>query len=143
MALDSLWSSTNRANEAAARLKSGDFDWRVIFAHGVRWAHSGGIFAALSPTTAPLAAEMMRCAKATGAFTSFDLNFREKQWKIHGGDQRTVETIASIMENVDVLVGNEENLQKRPGIPGPEVAAKSKLDSSVFFGMIELCCATT
>lgn len=127
----------NRANEAAGQLKPGDYDWKAIFSRGVRWAHSGGIFAALSPTTAPLAAEMMREAKAAGAVTSFDLNFREKLWKVHGGDKRAVEMIASIVENVDVLVGNEEDLQKGLGIPGPEVAAKSKLDPTVFFGMIE------
>ena len=127
----------NRANEAAAQLKPGDFDWEAIFAGGVRWVHSGGIFAALSPTTAELATEMMKAAKAAGAVTSFDLNFREKLWKIHGGDKRAVETIGRIVEHVDVLVGNEEDLQKGLGIPGPEVAAKSKLDSSVFLGMID------
>jgi 2-dehydro-3-deoxygluconokinase len=127
----------NRANEAAARLKPGDFDWKAIFAGGVRWVHSGGIFAALSPSTAELAAEMMKAAKEAGAVTSFDLNFREKLWKIHGGDAHAVETIGRIVENVDVLVGNEEDLQKGLGIPGPEVAAKSKLDPSVFFGMID------
>ena len=127
----------NRCNEAAAQLKPGDFDWARIFAGGVRWVHSGGIFAALSPTTAPLAAEMMKAAKAAGAVTSFDLNFREKLWKISGGKEKAVEIIGKIVENVDVLVGNEEDLQKGLGIPGPEVAAKSKLDPSVFFGMID------
>lgn len=127
----------NRANEAAAQLKPGDFDWEAIFAGGVRWVHSGGIFAALSLTTAELATEMMKAAKAAGAVTSFDLNFREKLWKIHGGDKRAVETIGRIVEHVDVLVGNEEDLQKGLGIPGPEVVAKSKLDSSVFLGMID------
>ena len=127
----------NRCNEAAGRLKPGDFDWKAIFAGGVKWVHSGGIFAALSPTTAPLAAEMMREAKAAGAITSFDLNYRQKLWDISGGAEKAVETIASIVENVDVLVGNEEDLQKGLGVPGPEVAAKSKLDPSVFFGMID------
>jgi 2-dehydro-3-deoxygluconokinase len=127
----------NRCNEAAAQLKPGDFDWKATFSRGVRWVHCGGIFAALSPTTAELAAEMMREAKAAGAVTSFDLNFREKLWKIHGGDVHAVETIGKIVENVDVLVGNEEDLQKGIGVPGPEVAAKSKLDPSVFFGMID------
>jgi 2-dehydro-3-deoxygluconokinase len=127
----------NRSNEAAGQLKPGDFDWKKIFAGGVRWVHTGGIFAALSPTTAPLAAEMMKAAKEAGAVTSFDLNFREKLWKISGGDEHAVETIGKIVENVDVLVGNEEDLQKGLGIPGPEVAAKSKLDPSVFFGMID------
>jgi 2-dehydro-3-deoxygluconokinase len=127
----------NRANEAAAQLKPGDFDWNAIFAGGVRWVHSGGIFAALSPTTAELAAEMMKAAKDAGAVTSFDLNFREKLWKIAGGESRAVETIGRIVEHVDVLVGNEEDLQKGLGIPGPEVAAKSKLDPSAFFDMME------
>jgi 2-dehydro-3-deoxygluconokinase len=127
----------NRANEAAAQLKPGDFDWKAIFAGGVRWVHCGGLFAALSPSTAALAAEMMKAAKAAGAVTSFDLNFREKMWKISGGSEHAVETIAKIVENVDVLVGNEEDLQKGLGIPGPEVGAKSKLDPSAFFGMID------
>src|SRR5580692_10153308 len=127
----------NRSNEAAGLLKPGDFDWAAIFAKGVKWVHSGGIFAALSPTTAPLAAEMMKAAKAAGAITSFDLHFREKLWKIHGGNERAVEIINTIVQNVDVLVGNEEDLQKGLGIPGPEVAAKSKLDPTVFFAMID------
>jgi 2-dehydro-3-deoxygluconokinase len=80
---------------------------------------------------------MMKVAKAAGAITSFDLNFREKLWKIHGGTERAVEIINTIVQNVDVLVGNEEDLQKGLGIPGPEVAAKSKLDPSVFFAMID------
>ena len=127
----------NRCNEAAAQLKPGDFDWKAIFAGGVRWVHSGGIFAALSATTAQLAAEMMKEAKSAGAVTSFDLNFREKLWKISGGNERAIEIIGKIVENVDVLVGNEEDLQKGLGVPGPEVAAKSKLDPSIFFGMID------
>lgn len=127
----------NRCNEAAAQLKPGDFKWKEIFAGGVRWVHSGGIFAALSSTTAELAAEMMQAAKEAGAITSFDLNFREKLWNIAGGADKAVETINRIVRHVDVLVGNEEDLQKGLGIPGPEVAAKSKLDPSVFFGMID------
>ena len=127
----------NRSNEAAAQLKPGDFDWKAIFSGGARWVHSGGIFAALSPTTAELAAEMMKAAKQAGAVTSFDLNFREKLWKVAGGEEKAVETIHRIVENVDVLVGNEEDLQKGLGIAGPEVAAKSKLDPSAFFGMMD------
>lgn len=127
----------NRANEAAARLKPADFDWSEIFAGGVRWFHSGGIFAALSPTTAELIIEAMQAAKAAGAVVSFDLNFREKLWKISGGQDRAVEVIGRIVENVDVLVGNEEDLQRGLGIPGPKVAAKSRLDPSTFFGMID------
>src|SRR5438874_4546850 len=78
----------NRCNEAAAQLKPGDFDWNAIFAGGVRWFHSGGIFAALSPTTAELIIEGMRAAKAAGAVVSFDLNFREKLWNRSGGAER-------------------------------------------------------
>jgi 2-dehydro-3-deoxygluconokinase len=127
----------NRANEAAARLKPGDFDWSAIFRGGVRWFHSGGIFAALSPTTAEIVIEGMEAAKAAGAVVSFDLNYREKLWSISGGAARAGEVLGRIVKNVDVLVGNEEDLQKGLGIPGPEVAAKSKLDPSVFFGMID------
>jgi 2-dehydro-3-deoxygluconokinase len=127
----------NRCNEAGAMLKPGDFDWKAIFAGGVRWVHCGGLFAALSPTTAALAAEMMREAKAAGAVTSFDLNYREKLWNIQGGNAKAIETIGKIVENVDVLVGNEEDLQKGLSIPGPEVQAKSKLDPSVFFAMMD------
>ena len=127
----------NRANEAAAQLKPGDFDWKAIFAGGVRWFHSGGIFAALSPTTAEVIGEGMQAAKAAGAVTSFDLNYRAKLWNISGGEQRAVAVLDRIVKNVDVLVGNEEDLQMGLGIPGPEVAAKSKLDPSAFFGMIE------
>jgi 2-dehydro-3-deoxygluconokinase len=129
----------NRSNEAAAQLKPGDFDWKAIFAGGVRWAHSGGIFAALSPTTGELIAEMMRAAKGSGAVTSFDLNFREKLWNVFGGADRAVETVARVVEHVDVLVGNEEDLQKGLGIEGPKVdeKAKSKLDPTAFFAMID------
>ena len=127
----------NRCNEAAAQLKPGDFDWKSIFAGGVRWFHSGGIFAALSPTTAEVIIEGMRSAKETGAIVSFDLNYRTKLWNISGGHERAVEVLDRIVKNVDVLVGNEEDLQLGLGIPGPKVAAKSKLDSSVFIGMID------
>jgi 2-dehydro-3-deoxygluconokinase len=127
----------NRSNEAAAQLKPGDFDWNAIFAGGVRWFHSGGIFAALSETTGELIIEGMKAAKKAGAIVSFDLNFREKLWSIWGGAQKAAEVIGRIVQNVDVLVGNEEDLQKGLGIPGPEMTATSALDPTVFFGMID------
>src|SRR5512144_2525778 len=127
----------NRANEAAAQLKPGDFDWNAIFSGGVRWFHSGGIFAALSETTGEVIAEGMKAAKAAGAITSFDLNYRAKLWNIWGGHERALSVVKCIVENVDVIVGNEEDLQMGLGIPGPEVASKSKLDPSAFFGMID------
>ncbi len=129
----------NRANEAGALLKPGDFDWATIFGAGVRWFHSGGIFAALSETTSELIIEGMKAAKAAGAITSFDLNFRAKLWKSVGGEARAVQTLRRIVEHVDVLIGNEEDMQKGLGVKGPEVTKKdeSKLDPAVFFGMIE------
>ncbi len=126
----------NRCNEAAAQLKPGDFDWEAIFAGGVRWFHSGGIFAALSPTTSEVIIEGMRAAKAAGAIVSYDLNFRAKLWEIWGGEDQAGAVNRRIVENVDVLVGNEEDLQTGLGIPGPEVAAASKLDPSAFSAMI-------
>ena len=127
----------NRSNEAAAQLKPGDFDWKGIFSSGVRWFHSGGIFASLSPTTSEVILEGMQAAKKAGAVVSFDLNYRAKLWKVFGGADRAVEVLRKIAANVDVLVGNEEDLQMGLGIPGPEIAAKSKLDPSAFFGMID------
>jgi 2-dehydro-3-deoxygluconokinase len=127
----------NRANEAAARLRVGDFDWPAILAPGVRWFHSGGIFAALSETTAELMVDGMRAARSTGAVVSFDVNFREKLWAASGGDGRAREVLGRIVENVDVLVGNEEDLQVGLGIPGPRIDAGAALDSSWFGEMIE------
>jgi 2-dehydro-3-deoxygluconokinase len=127
----------NRCNEAGGLLKPGDFDWAGIFGAGVRWFHSGGIFAALSPTTAEVVIEAMQAAKAAGAVTSFDLNYREKLWNISGGAKRAVEVLGRIVKHVDVLVGNEEDLQKGLGLAGPEVASKSKLDPATFVDMIK------
>lgn len=106
----------NRANEAAAQLEPGDFDWDSIFAGGA-------------------------AAKASGAVVSFDPNYRKKLWDVWGGRERAVPIVRRIVENVDVLVGNEEDLQQALGIPGPEVATESKLDPSAFFGMIDLVVA--
>jgi 2-dehydro-3-deoxygluconokinase len=127
----------NRANEAAALLKPGDFDWNAIFGGGVRWFHSGGIFASLSESTGELIIEGMKAARKAGAVTSFDLNFREKLWNVWGGQQKAVEVIGRIVEHVDVLVGNEEDLQKGIGIAGQDVASQSKLDPTAFFAMID------
>ncbi|MFH1851255.1 MAG: sugar kinase [Candidatus Neomarinimicrobiota bacterium] len=127
----------NRANEAGALLKPGDFDWDEIFGNGVRWFHSGGIYAALSETTSELIIEAMQAAQKYGAVTSFDLNYRGKLWESIGGLAQAQATFKRIVENVDVLIGNEEDLQMGLGIKGPEVEKKSKLDASVFFQMIE------
>src|SRR5579871_1042330 len=124
----------NRSNEAAAQLKPGDFDWKSIFGSGVRWFHSGGIFSALSKTTPDLVIEGMKAAKAAGAVTSFDLNFRAKLWQISGGLETAQSTLRKICEHVDVLVGNEEDLQKGLGLKGQDVESSSKLDPAAFFG---------
>jgi 2-dehydro-3-deoxygluconokinase len=127
----------NRSNEAGALLKPGDFDWKAITAGGVRWFHSGGIFAALSKTTPEVIIEGMKAAKAAGAVVSFDLNFRAKLWQIFGGLATAQETLRRIVANVDVLVGNEEDLQKGLGLKGPDVESKKSLDPTAFFGMMD------
>lgn len=127
----------NRSNEAAALLKKGDIDWEAIFSKGVRWFHSGGIFAALSQTTSDVIIEGMQAAKKAGAVVSFDLNYRGKLWAPIGGLEKAQQALRSIVENVAVLIGNEEDLQTGLGISGPEVTAKSKFDTCVFFQMIE------
>ena len=128
----------NRANEAGALLKPGDFDWTEIFRQGVRWFHSGGIFAALSETTADLIVEGMQAAKSAGAINSFDLNYRAKLWAALGGIERGRETMSRIVSHVDALFGNEEDLQQCLGIADPHVDAdKSKLDPNSFFEMIQ------
>jgi 2-dehydro-3-deoxygluconokinase len=127
----------NRANEAGALLKPGDFDWAKIFAGGVRWFHSGGIFAALSETTSELIIDGMQTAKGAGAINSFDLNYRAKLWTSGGGLKRGQQVLRRIVTNVDALIGNEEDLQKGLGIAGPEVASKSTLDPDTFLIMID------
>lgn len=127
----------NRSNEAAALLKPGDVDWKSVFDGGIRWFHSGGIFAALSETTGELIIEGMKAARKAGAVVSFDLNFRAKLWNLWGGEAKAAEVISRIAGNCDVLVGNEEDLQKGLGIPGPDVESTSSLDPSAFVAMID------
>ena len=143
----------NRSNEAAQQLKPGSFDWNAILgAPGsqgsprVRWFHSGGIFSSLSPTTAALVIEAMQAARKAGAIVSFDLNYRAKLWAAAAAEQglsaeqaseKAAQTLRAIAGYVDVLVGNEEDLQKGLGLKGQDVEAAGKLDPSAFLGMIE------
>jgi 2-dehydro-3-deoxygluconokinase len=137
----------NRANEAAQQLKPKSFDWNVIFgSRTVRWFHSGGIFASLSPTTSELVIEGMEAAKKAGAIVSFDLNYRAKLWSVAAAErglsaaqaeENAAKILRKIVSYVDILVGNEEDLQKGLGLKGQDVEAKSKLDPSAFLGMIE------
>jgi len=137
----------NRSDEAAQQLKPGSFDWNEIFAKGaVRWFHSGGIFASLSPSTSELVLEAMQAAKKAGAVTSFDLNYRAKLWAVAAAErglspaqaeEESARILRKIVSHVDILVGNEEDLQKGLGLKGQDVESSSKLDPSAFFGMIE------
>ncbi len=126
----------NRALEAAALLKPGDFDWDQIMGGGIRWFHSGGIFAALSRTTPEVIIEGMRAAKRCGAVCSYDMNYRGKLWQAMGGESRARDVTRQIMEHVDVLIGNEEDIQQSLGLEGPKVHA-SRLEPGRFFEMIE------
>ncbi len=127
----------NRSNEAATLLKPGDFDWAGIFGKGVRWFHSGGLFTALADGTSEVIIEAMQAAKKAGAVVSFDLNYREKLWNARGGNAKAQSVFKKIIQYVDVLVGNEEDLQRALGVPGPAVAATSGLDAQAFIGMID------
>lgn len=137
----------NRSNEAAQQLKPGSFNWSEIFGPGaVRWFHSGGIFSSLSPTIPELIIEGMKAAKKAGAIISFDLNYRAKLWAVAAAERglsaaeasdESARILREIVKHVDILVGNEEDLQKGLGLKGQDVEAKSELDPSAFFAMIE------
>ena len=127
----------NRSNEAGGLLKPGDFNWKEIFGQGVRWFHSGGIFAALSETTGELIIEGMKAAKAAGAITSFDLNFRAEALGHLGRPGKGVVGDETHRRELRRAGRQRGGFAKRPRIEGPEVAAKSKLDPSVFFGMMD------
>jgi 2-dehydro-3-deoxygluconokinase len=101
---------SDRGHTAASQLKAGDFDWDHIFGQlGVRWLHTGGIFAALSDTTPQLVLEAVQKAKAHGTLVSYDLNYRPSLWKSIGGQQRAQEVNREIAQYVDVMIGNEED----------------------------------
>jgi len=100
----------DRGNTAASQLKPGDFNWDEIFGkQGVRWLHTGGIFAALSDTTAALVEEAVQAAKKHGTMVSYDLNYRPSLWKSIGGHKKAQEVNRRIAKNVDVMIGNEED----------------------------------
>jgi 2-dehydro-3-deoxygluconokinase len=115
----------DRANEAGALLAPGDFDWKDIFERkGVRWFHSGGLFACLSETAAALIVEAMEAAHRAGAVVSYDVNYRKKLWDAFpGGAARAREVNRRIVEHVDVLFAGEEDLVERLGLTGPASAA--------------------
>jgi len=129
----------DRGNTAASQLKPGDVDWEHIFGKlGVRWFHTGGIFAALSETTAALTVEAVKAAKKHGTVVSYDLNYRPSLWKSIGGQTKAREVNREIAKYVDVMIGNEEDFTASLGF---EVAgvdhAISDIDTSAFKKMIE------
>ena len=101
---------SDRGHTAASQLKTGDFDWEYIFGKlGVRWLHTGGIFAALSDTTPELVIEAVKAANKHGTIVSYDLNYRPSLWKSIGGQKRAQEVNREIAKYVDVMIGNEED----------------------------------
>ena len=101
---------SDRGNTAVAQLKPGDIDWEYIFGTlGVRWLHTGGIFAALSETTAEVAIEAVKTAKKYGTIISYDLNYRPSLWNDIGGKEKAQKVNKEIAKYIDVMIGNEED----------------------------------
>jgi len=108
--------TSDRAHSAAAAMQPGDVDWDAIFGReGVRWFHCGGIFTALTPNTAALALEAMEAARRHGTIVSFDLNYRPSLWNASGGTEAAAATNRELVEQVDVLLGNEEDFSAALG----------------------------
>lgn len=130
---------SDRGHTAVSQLKPGDIDWDGIFGReGVRWLHTGGIFAALSETTPLVAREAMQSARKHGTVISYDLNYRESLWKAIGGKKRAVEVNHELASYVDVMIGNEEDFTAALGFEVEGLDENhSKLDPENFFRMIE------
>ncbi|HEY1847806.1 MAG TPA: sugar kinase [Opitutaceae bacterium] len=128
----------DRGNSAASQLKPGDFDWEHIFGKlGVRWFHTGGIFAALSESTAKLTIEAVQAAKRHGTVVSYDLNYRPSLWKSIGGLKKAQEVNREIARHVDVMIGNEEDFTASLGfMVGDTDPGLTKVDSAAFKVMI-------
>jgi 2-dehydro-3-deoxygluconokinase len=129
---------SDRGHTAASQLRAGEIDWEAVFAGGVRWFHTGGIFAALSDTTAGVAEEAMRVARAHGAIVSYDLNYRPSLWKGIGGAARARDVNRSLASLVDVMLGNEEDFSTALGfdVEGADESL-SALDPEAYGRMIE------
>jgi 2-dehydro-3-deoxygluconokinase len=134
----------DRGHTAASQLKPGDFDWDHIFGKaGVRWFHTGGIFAALSDTTPRLVIEAVQKAKQYGTIVSYDLNYRPSLWKSIGGQKKAQEVNREIAKYVDVMIGNEEDFTACLGfhVEGADENLLH-LDVSAFKKMIETAVKT-
>jgi 2-dehydro-3-deoxygluconokinase len=134
---------SDRGHTAASQLKPGEVDWEQLFARdGVRWLHTGGIFAALSETTSAVAEEAMKAAKKHGVVVSYDLNYRESLWKSIGGVDRAREVNRALAKYVDVMLGNEEDFTAALGFAVESVDEKfSKIDTESFKRMIQVAVA--
>ena len=130
---------SDRGNTAASQLKKGDIDWEYIFGKcGVRWLHTGGIFAALSATTPDVVIEATKIAKKYGTIVSYDLNYRPSLWKSIGGKAKAQEVNCEIAKYVDVMIGNEEDFTACLGLEIEGTDEKlTKLDISGYRKMIE------
>ncbi len=129
---------SDRANSAASQLKKGDIDWDRIFGQdGVRWLHTGGIYAGLSQTTPDVIIEAMTAARKYGTIISYDLNYRASLWKDIGGKEKAMAVNREIAALVDVMIGNEEDFSASLGfaVPGLDEGC-SKLDPANFKKMI-------
>jgi 2-dehydro-3-deoxygluconokinase len=115
---------SDRGHTAISQIKSGDFNWASIFGseNGTKCFHTGGIFAALSDSTAQVAVEAMDAARATGTFISYDLNYRDSLWKSIGGKAKAQEVNRAIVSKVDLLLGNEEDFSAMLGVSIPGVS---------------------
>ena len=101
---------SDRGHSAASQLELGEIDWDRLFGQeGVRWFHTGGIFAALSETTPDVVLEAVQIARRHGTVVSYDLNYRPSLWQEFGGKQRAQEVNREIAKSVDVMIGNEED----------------------------------
>lgn len=129
---------SDRGHSAASQLKKGDINWEEIFGTaGVRWFHTGGIFAALSETTADVIIEAVTAAKKYGTIVSYDLNYRPSLWKSIGGQKKAQEVNRKLAPYIDVMLGNEEDFTACLGLEVPGLDKHlSKLDASNFRKMI-------
>lgn len=130
---------SDRGHTAISQMKPGDIDWDKVFSQdGARWFHTGGIFCALSETTALVAREAMEAAKRAGTIVSYDLNYRPSLWKAIGGKAKAQEINRSLAPLVDVMIGNEEDFTAALGFPVAGLDAHhSNLDPANFERMIE------